>query len=263
MVNQVGEYIRKLRLSLNVSQEELAQFIEINRVTLSNIESGERKLKTDEVQKIADFFEISPSLLIWIKKTRDEKDPHRKIKDLILYIANKLKDRESFWKTVLNKLLYFSDFNYYEWTGTFITGAVYKKLPYWPVPQNITEILNEMVEDWEIAVWDTTFHGFTQQRIIPLKQANIEVFSQIDSQSKTPKPHYTPYDDLPSVIKIVDDVLDKYQYWKAAQISEFSHQDTPYKATKKIWETINPQLVFYRSPWFIVNHHNLEENEDN
>ena len=112
MTHPIGERIKKLRLASNVSQEDIANFIWINRVSLSNIESWIRKIKDEELQKIADFFELSPSTLAWNRKHRSENDQNRKMKDMILYISTILKDREGFWKTVLNKLLYFSDFNY-------------------------------------------------------------------------------------------------------------------------------------------------------
>ena len=41
----------------------------------------------------------------------------------------------------------------------------------------------------------------------------------------------------------------------ARQVSEYSHQDMPYKATKD-GEVIDYELVFYRNPIYSVNEHN-------
>lgn len=64
------------------------------------------------------------------KKVAERKnDPHRKLKHLILYILGKCGQKPNMGKILLNKLLYFSDFDYFEKTGEAITGTIYRKLP--------------------------------------------------------------------------------------------------------------------------------------
>jgi len=65
---------------------------------------------------------------IEVKKI-DPTDPQAKLKNLILYILSKCGQKPNMGKILLNKLLYFSDFDYYEKTGDSITGSLYKKLP--------------------------------------------------------------------------------------------------------------------------------------
>ena len=157
-----------------------------------------------------------------------------------------------------NLLLYFSDFNYYEWTWNFISWTNYKKLPYWPVPENITDILNEMIRDWEIAIKEEKIHDFSTQRIIAIKDIDTKTFDFVDNFNHQERENYTPYDDLPNSKKIVDDVLTRYENWTARSLSDLSHEDTPYKVVKNYGDVINPTHVFYRSKSFVVNHHNLE-----
>lgn len=89
----IHEKIKQLRIQSSLSQDELARVIGISRPTLSQIELGERKLKADEVQRLASIFEIStaeflePSKPV-IKKER-KNDSHAKLKNLILYILGK------------------------------------------------------------------------------------------------------------------------------------------------------------------------------
>jgi hypothetical protein len=45
-------------------------------------------------------------------------------------------------------------------------------------------------------------------------------------------------------------------------LSNRSHNDVPYLTTKKIWDKISPGLVFYRKSWYIVNPHNLSDDEE-
>ncbi len=258
MTQTLGSKVKELRESskFKISQEELANYIGISRVSLANAELGKRELKEDELSKIAEFFDITLSELL-PQKTAQNDDARKNLKALILYISENYQDKEHFGKTMLNKLLYFSDFNYYEWTGSLISGAEYKKLPYGPVPTDITNVLEEMVREGMIALKEEKVGDYTQVKIVPLEHADTSFFDEIDAKNKQTEAGYTPYEDLPPAKHIVDTVLDKYRNWKAVNLSDLSHEDTPYKATKKFGDVIQPELVFYRSPAFIVNHHNL------
>lgn len=248
------ELIKDLRLEASVSQEDLANYIWLSRLTYINRENWKSLFKLEELEKIADFFEKP---LNYFLEKQNKIDENRKLKDLILYILHNFKSKENLWKTTLNKLLYFSDFNYYEWTWGFITDSIYKKLPYWPVPENIRIILDEMLKDWEIIITEEKKYDYSTQRIIAIKKVDENFFKEIDSKNKEKRDNYTPYSDLPSSKQIVLDVLKKYENWTAKSLSELSHEDTPYKATKNLWDIIRPEYVFYRSKAFIVNHHNL------
>jgi hypothetical protein len=52
-----------------------------------------------------------------------------KFKELLLYILYEVGMKPNIGKTVLYKLLYFCDFNFYELYGKSITGMQYIKLP--------------------------------------------------------------------------------------------------------------------------------------
>ena len=120
--SNIVDLVKNLRNETNVSQEDLANYIWISRLTYISVENWKREFKKEEVEKIADFFEKPMSDFIE-KKNEDE---NRKLKDLILYIAKNFKSKNGLCKTVLNKLLYFSDFNYYEWTWSLISWTIYK-----------------------------------------------------------------------------------------------------------------------------------------
>ena len=250
--SNIVDLVKNLRKQTGVSQEELSNYIWVSRLTYISVENWKRKFKEKEIFKVAELFE--KSLSYFYEEKEKKEDPNYKLKQLILYISEKTKDIDSFWKTVLNKLLYFSDFNFYEWTGELITGSNYKKLPFWPVPENITEVLNEMIKDWEIAIKETTFHNYTQQKIIPTKEADLSFLKDLDIFAKK---EFSHLEWLPKVINIIDDVLNKFSHWTANQISEWSHMDKPYKSAKNIWDNIRPWLVFYRSESFINNPNNL------
>ena len=129
----IAEKIKKLRTDAGLSQEELARLIGISRPTLSQIELGERELKADEISRFAEIFEMPTAEFFesTVSEIRVERvnDPHRKLKHLILYILGKCGQKPNVGEIVLNKLLYFCDFNYYELTFDSITGTTYLKYP--------------------------------------------------------------------------------------------------------------------------------------
>lgn len=129
----IADKIKKLRTDTGLSQEELARLIGISRPTLSQIELGERELKADEISRIAEIFEMPAAELLETSQiaSRQERknDPHAKLKNLILYILGKCGQKPNVGEVVLNKLLYFCDFNYYEHTFDSITETQYIKYP--------------------------------------------------------------------------------------------------------------------------------------
>lgn len=64
-----------------------------------------------------------------------------KFKNILLYILERCAGKPNIGETVLSKLLYFSDFNYYELYEEHLTGAKYLKLSYGPVTQKLDAIL--------------------------------------------------------------------------------------------------------------------------
>jgi len=259
--------IKKKREKFWLSQDELAQAVGISRVALSQIELGERKVQVSELINFARMFGVTVDEMLWLDlpsrhKPVNPKDKHYKLKQLILYISAKLSGRQNFGETLLNKLLYFTDFDYYERTGTLITDEQYVKLPYGPVPKVMEKELDEMQKDGQIAVVPRKYFGKQQKNIVALVDANVDFLQTLHAENLIEKPNYQPYHDLPHPKDLIETVLAKYGGRNADKISERSHQDMPYVATDRIGELIEPWLAFYRSPNYVANPHNLEEDPD-
>ena len=56
---QIGEIIRAFRKQKNISQDQLAQALNIPRTSVSQIENGGRELSFIELQKVLALFEVS------------------------------------------------------------------------------------------------------------------------------------------------------------------------------------------------------------
>ncbi len=65
---KLGERIRVLRDSFKLSQESVAKRLGISRVSLSQIENGERKMTAEELAKLSNIFKIDADILLDLKK---------------------------------------------------------------------------------------------------------------------------------------------------------------------------------------------------
>ncbi|WP_439185171.1 type II toxin-antitoxin system antitoxin SocA domain-containing protein [Carboxylicivirga taeanensis] len=255
---ELGSRISELRKTKGYSQDELAKMLKISRPSLTQIELGNRNVSVIELKKIADNLSISIDKLLSQEFTTEDisfstsndlecqevrvSTPKLKIdkfKDILLYILEKCAGKPNIGETLLYKLLYFSDFNYYEIYEEHLTGAVYRKLPFGPVPQKLDSIIKQMIASKMIMRFKTEYHGYPQTRYIPLVKPNLKSLKASEKD-------------------ILDKVIEQYSDWSASAISEYSHKDMPWLASKE-GEVIDYELAFYREhPYSARNY-----NEDN
>jgi transcriptional regulator with XRE-family HTH domain len=258
---QIAERITTIRKLKGFSQDYVAKTIELSRPSLAQIELGNRSINILELQKLS--MVLGFSLDDFMSDTfthhhklegKEEKISKKteerisvpslkveKLKNVVLYILEHCAGKPNVGETVLYKLLYFSDFNYYELYEEQLTGAKYRKLPYGPVPQKLDTIINEMIALNQLKRIQTEYHGFPQTRYLPLEKANLTKL-------------------LASEKETIDKVIEQMSDWSASAISSYSHQDMPWKATKE-GEAIDYELVFYREAPFSVRNYNETEEE--
>lgn len=83
-------------------------------------------------------------------KNMSQKFNKEKFKSVIHYIINKCDNGPKVGRTVLYKLLYFSEFNYFELFEKGISNEVYKKYPRGPVPIHFLDCKNELIAEGKI-----------------------------------------------------------------------------------------------------------------
>lgn len=86
----VGERIKKSRISKNITQDKLAELIEINPSHLSNIERGKTKMSTDTMVNISRSLNVSMDYLLFGDITL-EHDQYTNI--ALLEVKELLKDK--------------------------------------------------------------------------------------------------------------------------------------------------------------------------
>ena len=60
----LAKNIRRLRLSKQLSQEDLADICGLHRTYISDIERGNRNISIDNIEKIAKGLDVDPSVLL-------------------------------------------------------------------------------------------------------------------------------------------------------------------------------------------------------
>lgn len=155
-----------------------------------------------------------------------------KMKQFIHYIIAKCHDKPNFGKTVLYKLMYFSDFNYYELYETLITDEVYIKRRHGPIPTHFDDCCNELKNENKIDNKEEIVYSLSRNKHFSLKKADTSLLSNNE-------------------LKVIDDVIKKLSHMTAREISTYSHGDKPWRVAK-LYDELNPEFVFYRDEEYSV-----------
>ncbi len=110
-------------------------------------------------------------------RNRNQQPNDDKLRELILFIALHSEGDEAFGATKLNKLLFYSDFSAYLRFGKAITGQEYQALHQGPAPRRLVPIRDQLEQKSEIAIRKKDYYGGWQDRILALREANLERFS--------------------------------------------------------------------------------------
>lgn len=249
---KLGKRTKEMRELLGLSQEFVAKQLDINRVSLSNVEKGKRKISADELVNLSRIFNISTDILLDLKKDIDvvlEKTdlqnkkrqdirinvPQKnlkKFKEVFLYILNKVGSKPNVGETVIYKLLYFIDFNHYEKYEEQLIGATYIKNHYGPTPKEFVKIVKEMESNQEIVKVEGKYFKYPLRKYLPLKKPDFTVLRAHE-------------------IKTIDEVLERLSDMNATKISEYSHGDVPW-LTADDGDVIEYESVFYRTPEYSI-----------
>ena len=135
---------------------------------------------------------------------------YEKLCAMVLFFAHK---SAGLLKTKLMKLLNYSDMIFYKENGLSISGLKYAHLPYGPVPDNFDMILGKMAAD-HIAHIEVFYDGsYENHQVIP----ECDVPEGILSDKE---------------IEVLTRIYEKFKNFGSAEISNYSHRETGYNATK-------------------------------
>ncbi len=80
----LGKRIREERLKLNLTQEQLAEYVDISASYMGQIERGERKVTLDTLIKITNKLRVSIDYLLKDSTTINDDDALNQLKQLLL-----------------------------------------------------------------------------------------------------------------------------------------------------------------------------------
>jgi hypothetical protein len=133
-----------------------------------------------------------------------ERQPEKRLRELILYLADLSQGDPTFGKVKLAKLLYFADFTSYRLYGVPITGAKYIKMERGPVPAAFLDLLDEMKSTGQIDIRQEPYYNYDQHRVIARQQPDLTIFTGRD-------------------IALIDRFVRDFWGKTAKEISELSH----------------------------------------
>ncbi|MBU2213542.1 DUF4065 domain-containing protein [Patescibacteria group bacterium] len=243
-------FIHKQRTKRNLTQEYIASELGISRPTYLQIEHGERDLTVNEAIKLASIFDMSleeflqkqeiPVPKVIIEKEKKKTPPKkqemrinvpqknlRKFKEVLLYVLEKVGARPNVGETVLYKLLYFIDFDYYEKFEEQMIGATYIRNKYGPTPVEFKAIVEDMEKKGEIEHVKSSYFKYEQKKYLPRRQPDLSALSAQE-------------------LEHLNEELSRLAHMSANEISAFSHDDMPWKAAEKNGNQLDYEMVFYR-----------------
>ena len=165
-----------------------------------------------------------------------EKNPD-KFKQVVLYVLNKVGEKPNVGKTVLHKLLYFIDFDYYEKFEESLMGGTYIKNYHGPTSVELDPLIKEMREQGEIEAVTREHFRYSQKKHLAQTRPALDILSERE-------------------INHIDEVLARLADKNAAELKQHSHEDMPWKSAKHK-EPLSYERVFYRD-----ERHSVREYDD-
>ncbi|MGB4076184.1 MAG: type II toxin-antitoxin system antitoxin SocA domain-containing protein [Minisyncoccia bacterium] len=241
-------FLLELRNNQGISQAFVAGKIGVSRASYIEIEKGAKELTLSQAHTIAEIFNITLAELISGKRisgvkvsindTPEKKEKQeiridvpqknlKKFKEVLLYVLEKVGSKSNVGMTVLYKLLYFIDFDYYEKFEEQLVGATYIKNHFGPTPVEFKKIVESMESKGELETVRSKYFLHEQTKYLPHREADISVLNAKE-------------------IKHIDEVLSRLSDKSATELSEYSHKDVPW-ITAEDGRPLSYESVFYRT----------------
>lgn len=239
-----------MREKNELSQEFIASKLSISRPTYIAIEKGQREITIEEAKSIAKLFNMPLEQLIneqvdsqrvEVKRSKAKKNHHssnlrisipqknfEKFREVLLYILSKVGAKPNIGETVLYKLLYFIDFDYYEKYEEQLIGATYIKNHFGPTPVEFTKLVKEMLDAGELELIKSKYFQHEQKKYLAVREADLSKF--LSAQE----------------LQHINEVLARLADKNATELSDYSHLDVPWITTEE-GKTIDYESVFYRT----------------
>ena len=92
MYSDLGGKLKLLRTKRGITQDDLAQFLDLSKGQVSNLENGKRNLSLRQLEKICEFFKVDMSYFFMVETSDSCLDLIEKAR--ILFNSNELSSEE-------------------------------------------------------------------------------------------------------------------------------------------------------------------------
>ena len=179
-------------------------------------------------QVISEAVPESEDLRIRIEEERPDV-----FRQVILYVLDKVGNKPNVGEAVLHQLFYFIDFDYYEKFEENLMGETYIKDDYGPTSVNLTRILRCLEEEGAVRKTEGIHLNGSQKRYVTTGRPKTDLLRPRDFEH-------------------IEQVLDRFSDMSIAELSEYSHNDIPWKSTRD-GKPIPYETVFYRDDRYSVS----------
>lgn len=251
------QFIRRQRSKRDMSQAQLAEELGISLPTYGRIERGERELSISEARRLAAAFDMP------FEDFLDQREPQRRVtlprraaskpaklqirvtrknlqkfQNVLLYVLSKVGGKPNVGETVLHKLLYFIDFDYYERYEESLTGATYIRNHHGPTAVELGRILEKLQEQGHVKAVKVPYYGRPQRKYLSCVRPDLEGFSARE-------------------VTHIDEVLNRLSDKNAREIEQYSREDLPWQVAQD-GRPIDYESVFYRDEKYSVRSYDDE-----
>jgi len=150
----------------------------------------------------------------------------RKLAELMLYVAERLRDDPAGGATKLNKVLFFAEFAHMRAHGRPITGVDYQRLERGPAPRRLLPVRDRLISTGAAEVTQETYLGLVQHRLVALRVPDEGVLE-------------------PGELEVVDQVLNELHGRSASEASALSHDELGWQMVDD-GETIPYEAAYLR-----------------
>jgi hypothetical protein len=139
---------------------------------------------------------------------------HRKLTEMIVFLADRIRDCRLAGSTKLNKLLWFAEISHFRRYGRPISGAEYQHLPQGPAPRALRPIRDHLVSTGQAALRTRpTAVGLPEDRLLPRRAPDMTVFSAEE-------------------LATLEVIVEEYRDATGSELSDLSHADAGWRYTE-------------------------------
>jgi len=260
-----GQFINELRKKHHLSQERVAKQLGITRPTYVQIESGALDVTMNQAEELSKLFGITveeirtgklsvPEVEIEQSQKKHVKArtstgyrisiPQKnidKFRQILIHILRKCGGKPNVGMTVLYKLLYFIDFDYYEKYEEQLMGLVYIKNTHGPTPYYFADLIGELKSQGIIEEVKSKFYKYPQTKYLinPKVEPDLSILNGRE-------------------IEHIEVEIERLSDLTATRLSELSHKDVPWISAEE-GKPLDYEAVFYRTSDTSMREYSVED----